>query len=142
MIKLWNRKTVSVNSRKNRRSRSFCLLKYCVLNKSPQKTAVVNSRDISASGAGFVSDEKLPLNAILEIDIYLPPLKDFITVMANVVRELKIRDSNQYFIGTQFTAVDPREKSKINSYIESLAKDPATRIYLDKKAGYFKRSLL
>jgi|GEM_PF-4237173 c-di-GMP-binding flagellar brake protein YcgR len=136
------RKLASKNSRELRRFRSFCLLKYSVLNRMPQKTTMVNPKDINAKGTLFVSDEYIPLNSLLELDLYLPPLKDFITIMAKVARVQKARDDDRYFVGTQFTAMDPADKLRIHSYIEKQAKDPDMQRYFDKRAGYFKRSLL
>jgi len=136
------KKSTSENSREHRRFRSFCLLKYSVLNRTPQKTTMVNPQDINAKGALFVSDEHLPLNALLELDLYLPPLKDFITIMAKVARVQKAKGDDRYFVGMQFTAMDPADKLRINSYIEKQAKDPDMQKYFDKRARFFKRSLL
>jgi len=142
MPKMFNKNAISTNTREHRRFRSFSLLKYCLLNDPTQKTFLVNPRDVSARGASFVSDLNLPLNTILEADIYLPPLKDFVTVMANVVRVLKLKNRTQYLVGIHFRAIDPENKFRIDSYITKTAKNPSMQRYFDKKAAHFHRSFL
>lgn len=141
MLKLLANKVVTKNSRQARRCRTFGLLKYCVLNRSPQQTILVNPRDISANGVAFISDTSLPVKAILEIDIYMPPLNGFITVIAHVARVVKIKDSDRYLIGAHFAAMDPADRSRINDHIEKLAKDQANQQYLDKEANSFRRQI-
>jgi c-di-GMP-binding flagellar brake protein YcgR len=142
MPKVFDKKIKTEDSRQTRRFRSFCLLKYSISSSSVQKTTIVNPRNISAKGASFISDDKLSLDVIFEADIYLPPLKDFVTVMAKTVRVLKIKDTQEYWVGVRFTAIDPADKIRINSYIEDAAKDPQMYRYLDKKGRYFKRRSL
>ncbi|MBI4336177.1 MAG: PilZ domain-containing protein [Candidatus Omnitrophica bacterium] len=142
MLKIFGKKVAYEDSRAKRRVRAFCLLKYSVLNKMPQKTTVVNPKDISASGTAFICDENLPVNSMLEVDIYMPPLKDFITVMASVVWVSKIKDTERFVVGVRFTAMDQEEKMRLNSYIAKLSKDPTMHPYLDRKARRFKRQNL
>lgn len=141
MPALFDKKIISQDSRGARRFRSFGLLRYSPAGSTGKKT-IVNPRNISARGASFISEESLNANSLLEIDIYLPPLNDFITVIANVVRVLKIKDTDQYWVGVRFTAIDPADRNRINSYIEEMAKNPSMYRYLDKKAKYFKRRFL
>ncbi len=132
----------SQDSRAFRRARSFCLIKYSLLSADPQKKIMVNARNISAGGTLFVSDTDLPKGTMLEMEIYLPPLKDFVTVLANVVEALKARDEDQYLVRVRFTAMDAEDRKRINFYIENLANNPFVSRYLDRKAAVFKRRFL
>lgn len=138
MIPFWKR-VISEDGRQHRRLRTHCLIKYSFANDPSAKKRVVTTRNISSSGALFISDLPLPKNALLEAEIYLPPFKNFFTVMASVARVEKIRETDQYWGGIHFTAIDPNEKETINSYIEDLAKHPAMHKFLDKKSKVFKR---
>ncbi|MCX5715571.1 MAG: PilZ domain-containing protein [Candidatus Omnitrophica bacterium] len=128
------------DTRRFRRLRSFSLLKYRMANSLTRKSAVVNPREISAAGASFIGDANLPKDAILEMEICLPPLKGFITAIAKVVKCAKIKGAKQYMVNVCFTAMDPADKARINAYIDDVAKDPARQRYLDRKEDIFIRT--
>lgn len=140
MIRLFKKKMLSEDSRVHRRLRSFCLIKYNLVNNPAHKKTVTNARDISAGGVLFTSDANFPKGSMLEMDIYLPPLKNFFTAMANIVDTTKIKGTKQYWARARFTAIDPEDKKRIQAYVEHISKDPSMHKHLDKKAPRFKRT--
>lgn len=137
---LFNKRVFTADGRAYRRLRSFCLIKYMLVNDPQQRRILANTKDISAGGIQFVSDANIPTGAVLEVDIYLPPLNDFFTAMALVVSSENAREGNKYFVRVRFTAIDPDDRKRINSYIEHFSRDPALKKFLDKKRGKFSRS--
>jgi len=138
---MFKSKLLSADSRTSRRFRSFGLIKYSLASKASGKTSLSNPRDISSGGTSFVCDETLPMHSMLELDIYLPPLDDFIMAIGKVVNSFLVKGTDRHLVGVQFTAMDPENKKRLSSYIEGIAKDSRMQRYLDKKGKYFKRSL-
>lgn len=140
MLTFW-KKVAAEDSRNYRRFKAHCLIKYSLANKATTKKIVITPRDISADGTLFVSDTTMPKNALMEMDVYLPPLKDFFTVMGSVIRADKIKGTDQYLVAIRFTAMDPKERGSIDSYIDDVSKKPGMERFLDKKRKIVKRQV-
>lgn len=139
---IFRKSVISENTRRYRRLRAYCLIKYSCPTDPTLKKHLVTPRDFSAGGVLFISDRPVDKNKVLEVDIYLPPLKDFFMAMAKVVRVVKIKETEQYWIGLRFTAMDPKEKEVIDSYIQRLAQDPSMKRYLDSSGRWFRRKIV
>lgn len=139
MPSLFKKRLVSQNRRLYRRARSFCLIKYSFLNDPAHKQTLVNPKNISAGGLAFISKTDLTTGAMLDMEMYLPPLKGFFTLIGTIVKTSKIKDTNQYLIRINFKAIDAEDRKRINAYIEEMARHPLMNRYLDKKSQNFKR---
>lgn len=139
MPTFFKRHLINKDDRMFRRARSFCLIKYSRSNDPAHKKTLVNPRNISADGVMFISDTNFTAGTMLDMDIYLPPLKNFFTVIGNIIKSSKIKGVNQYLVRLHFKAMNPDDKKHINTYIEQLAKNPLISRYIDKKTTNFKR---
>jgi c-di-GMP-binding flagellar brake protein YcgR len=135
------RRTISQDSRVFRRVRAFAIIKYSITGDPAHSKTVVNPRNISAGGALFMVNKKLSKGTIMDIELYLPPLKDFFSIVASVVDSSRIDKSRKYWTRIKFTAIAQEDRRSISAYIEDLANDPEASRYLDKKGLMFKRNL-
>ena len=133
------KRAISGNTRQFRRFKSFGLIKYTLLKGTLHKDVVINPKDISAGGTLFISDADLPQGRILEMDIYLPPLKDFFTVIGRIISSAKIKNAKKYLIRVCFMTMDQQEKKIINSYVENIARQSFAHRFMDKPCGTYKR---
>jgi len=135
------KRTLSRDSRVFRRARAFGIIKYSITGDPAHSKTLVNPRNISAGGALFIVNKKLPKGTIMDIKLYLPPLKDFFSMVASVVDSSRIDNSGEYWTRIEFTAITQEDRRSISAYIEDLANDPEVSRYLDKKGLMFKRKL-
>ena len=138
---LFKHPIISRDSRIFRRARAFGIIKYAITGDPAHSKTLVNPRNISAGGALFMMNKKLPKGTIMDIELYLPPLKDFFSIEASVVDSSRIDDSGEYGTRIKFTAITEEDRRSINAYIEDLANDPESAKYLDEKGLMFKRNL-
>ena len=136
---LFKKRLISQNNRLFRRMSSFCLIKYSLLNDPAHKKTLVNPKNISAGGLAFISSRDFTAGAILDMDMYLPPLKGFFTLIGAIAKTLKIKDTGQYLVRINFKAIDAEDRKRINAYVEEMARHPLLSKYFDKKSISFER---
>jgi len=77
------------------------------------------SKDISAGGVLFVSDESLSVGSILELKIELPDGKEPIESMARVVRVEEKEEGKHYDVAVCFLDITSAERVRLNKYIDA-----------------------
>ncbi len=138
---MFAKRIISQESRAFRRARAFGIIKYSVAGDPEHKKVLANPRSISAGGALFIADKKFIKGTVIDLELYLPPLKGFFNVVSSVVDSSRIGNLEEYWIRIKFTAINPEDRRTINNYIEGMAKDPEMAKYLDKSGASFKRRL-
>ncbi|MCM8781052.1 MAG: Flp pilus assembly complex ATPase component TadA [Candidatus Omnitrophica bacterium] len=81
----------------------------------PEQLSV--TKNISAAGLLFISDEPIALASVLELNIELPDGKEPIQCLARVVRIEEI--NNRYDVGVCFLDITAADKARLNKYVES-----------------------
>ncbi len=133
------KREVRENNRAFRRARSFCIIKYCLAGDQVKQKTLANPRNLSAGGLLFAAQKHFPKDTMLDIDMYIPPLKGFFTVVATVVNSAREGAAGEYAIRVKFTAIDPEARKHINNLIEEMANNPSLSQYLDKGGSKPKR---
>jgi Tfp pilus assembly pilus retraction ATPase PilT len=84
---------------------------------SPEQLSV--TKDVSAGGLLFVSNEPVPIGSILELKIELPDSKEPIECLARVVR-IEEREADQnYNIAVCFLDITGAQKARMNKYVKT-----------------------
>ena len=84
---------------------------------NPEQLSV--TKDISAGGLLFVSNEPVPIGSILELKIELPDSKELIECLARVVR-IEEREADQnYNIAVCFLDITGAQKARMNKYVKT-----------------------
>ncbi|MEI6631292.1 MAG: PilZ domain-containing protein, partial [bacterium] len=83
----------------------------------PEQLSV--TRDISAGGMLFVSNEPLDIGSILEMKIELPDNEEPIECLARVVRIDEAGDVNSYNVAVCFLDITGAQRSRLNKYIKT-----------------------
>ena len=84
---------------------------------SPEQLSV--TKNISAGGLLFFSDEALPIGSILELKIELPNGQESIECLAKVVRVEEIEEEKNYNIAVCFLDITGAHRARLNRYVES-----------------------
>ncbi|MFH1655939.1 MAG: PilZ domain-containing protein [Candidatus Omnitrophota bacterium] len=117
------------NEKKFEEKRKFARLntsvdvQYTVLEIKAAKEA--KTKDISAGGICIIADEKLEVDCILGISVYLSGESMPITAKGKVVwtRPFQVGKENQHFdVGVEFTEISPEDRKKIDQYVFSFLK--------------------
>jgi hypothetical protein len=77
------------------------------------------TKNISAGGVLFFSNESLPVSAIIELKMELPDGEGSIDCLARVVRVEEAGQENLYNIGVCFLDITGAERARLNKFIES-----------------------
>lgn len=80
------------------------------------------TKNISAGGLLFVSDESLPMGSILEMAIEAPGNAGPIKCLARVVRVEEIEKGIDYDIGVCFLDISSAERARLDRYVETRLK--------------------
>jgi type II secretory ATPase GspE/PulE/Tfp pilus assembly ATPase PilB-like protein len=83
----------------------------------PEQLSV--TRDISAGGLLFISNESLEIGSILELKIELPNDEEPIECLARVVRIDETDQANAYNVAICFLDIAGAERSRLNKYIQA-----------------------
>ena len=83
------------------------------------KSAFANTQtvDISRHGIGFISDQEIPLNENIVVEIALTPDTEPVLVRGIVKWVRKISDADQYRIGMTLAEVISGSQSRLNQYL-------------------------
>ena len=84
---------------------------------APEQHSV--TKNISAGGLVFVSDELLPIGAIAELNIELPDGGKPIECLARIVRIEEIEPEKTYDTAACFLDIASAQRARLNKYIES-----------------------
>jgi hypothetical protein len=84
---------------------------------SPEQLSV--TKDISAGGLLFFSDEVLPIGSILELKIELPNGQESIECLAKVVKVEEIEEEKNYNIAVCFLDITGAQRARLNRYVET-----------------------
>ncbi|MCM8796250.1 MAG: Flp pilus assembly complex ATPase component TadA, partial [Candidatus Omnitrophica bacterium] len=76
------------------------------------------TKDISAGGLAFYTNEPLPIGSILELNLELPDGKENIECLARVVRIDEIEEEKKYNIAVCFLDITGAERTRLNKYVE------------------------
>ena len=77
------------------------------------------TKNISAGGVLFFSNESLPVSAIIELKMELPDGEGSIDCLARVVRVEEAGQEHLYNIGVCFLDITGAERARLNKFIES-----------------------
>ncbi|MDP3731808.1 MAG: ATPase, T2SS/T4P/T4SS family [Candidatus Omnitrophota bacterium] len=83
---------------------------------TPEQLSV--TKDISAGGLLFVSDELIPVGAILELKIELPNGEESVECLARTVRVEEVVPQKHYNIAVCFLDITGAQRGRLNKYIE------------------------
>jgi c-di-GMP-binding flagellar brake protein YcgR len=75
------------------------------------------TKNISAGGLVFISDEFLAFGTVIEINIDLPQSQETIQCLGRVVR-IKELDKNRYDIAVCFLDMTGSQRSKLDKYVK------------------------
>lgn len=84
---------------------------------TPEQLSV--TKDISAGGLLFFSNEVLPIGSILELNLELPNGGESIECLARVVRVEEIEEEKNYHIAVCFLDITGAQRARLNRYVES-----------------------
>jgi len=79
------------------------------------------TKDISAGGIAFFSNEDMPPLSQVELEVNFPTVKHAIKVTARVIRTDPTHEKGVYKIAAQFTKIDENDKLAIDAYIKSVS---------------------
>ena len=82
---------------------------------TPEQLSV--TKDISAGGLLFFSDEVLPIGSILELNLELPNGQESIECLARVVRVEEIEEEKNYHIAVCFLDIAGAQRARLNRYV-------------------------
>jgi len=80
------------------------------------------TKNISASGLLFISDELLPIGSMLEFKIELPDTGEHMEFLARVVRVEELVENKEYDIAACFLDATGAQRNKLNRYVEQEAR--------------------
>lgn len=135
---LIERRTKIPNSRRFKRVRAACLLKYKVQGQG--KFRVVNAKDISAGGLSFWTDERIPESSILDLEIFISPDQPPVTSVGRVVQVRKDRTGSVYQVAVSFLDVKREEREGLARLADQLLEDKDTQSLVDHGEWVNRRS--
>ena len=101
----------------------YHLAKYRVISRPDQEEKVVTSvKDISGGGICLLSDEDLPLEAILQVHIRFPGVEQAIPCLVKVCWKRYLKGIKKYRVGAQFVEIEDILRNEIVGRIESVRK--------------------
>jgi c-di-GMP-binding flagellar brake protein YcgR len=118
------------NARRYKRLKADYLVKYKVYDY-PGAPSVSNIKDISAGGLRFWSRENLPLGALLQMSVLLPPVDREIKTIAKVVRVRPAQHGFFNYAAVSFIELSGRDQEAIDDFVEYIAKTEAARDLID-----------
>ncbi|MCM8831366.1 MAG: PilZ domain-containing protein [Candidatus Omnitrophica bacterium] len=98
------------------------LLKYKIIKKPEDIKVLSFVRNISACGVLFYTQEYIPLNSIIEIEIFFPQDEKAIKLLSKVVRVNFLPKVGGFSIGAEFINIDKDTQEIINSKILNVYK--------------------
>ena len=126
---LFRKKVKAPNARRFKRFRANYLVKYEVSKGTAGR--VTNARDIGAGGLRFWSEEKLPESSLLNVSIYIPPLKRVVEGVVRVLRVRRVKKTMAYSIAVSFLDLKHEDREAINRFAESISTDRKMRFMID-----------
>ena len=126
---LFRKKVKAPNTRRFKRFRADFLVKYEVGKGAAGR--ITNARDIGAGGIRFWSEEKLPESSLLNVSIYLPPLKRVVEGVVRVLRARRVKKTVLYSIAVSFLDLKQEDRAAINQFAEGLSSDRKTQFLID-----------
>lgn len=134
----FRKKTKLANTRRFKRFRADFLVKYQVDPKGGAK--ITNARDVGAGGIKFWSEEKIPESSLLNVSIYMPPLKRVVEGVVCVLRVRKVKKTFLYSIAVSFLDLKQEDREEINRFAEGLSKEKGAQFLLDHADVVVRRS--
>lgn len=124
----WPRKLKMWNSRRFKRVRSACLVKYEIPGHEPR---VTNIKDLGAGGLSFWTDEAIPKSSVLNLGIFISPDEPPIQTTASVVRVSQARERSVYRVAVCFLELGRSEREALNRFAEAISEDPELEALVD-----------
>jgi len=87
---------------------------------APEQLSV--TKDISAGGMVFISDEPTPIGSILEVKIELPNGEEPVECLARVVRIEEGETEGKYSIAVCFLDITGAQRTRLNKYVQAEVK--------------------
>lgn len=96
------------------------VIEYSFMDKeSPEEAAF--TRDVGAGGISIIVNEKIELEVLLILKIYLPDYNDPVKAKGKVVwrqeSAFKLPQTTRYDIGIEFFEISDEDKQKISEYV-------------------------
>ena len=126
---LFRKKTKLLNARRFKRFRADFLVKYEVGKGTAGR--ITNARDIGAGGVRFWSEEKLPESSLLNVSIYLPPLRRTVEGVVRVLRVRRVKKTLLYSIAVSFMDLKQEDREAINQFAEGLSQEKGAQFLID-----------
>ncbi len=126
---LFRKKVKAPNARRFKRFRADFLVKYEVGQGTTGR--VTNARDVGAGGLRFWSDEKLPESSLLNVSIYIPPLKRVVEGVVRILRVRRVKKTTSYSIAVSFLDLKQEDREAIDQFAEGLSADRKTQFLID-----------
>lgn len=123
-LKMWN-------SRRFKRVRSACLVKYEIQGQGGPH--VTNARDLGAGGLSFWTDQAVPESSILNLSIFISPDEPPIQTTASVVRVSRARERSIYCVAVCFLELGRCEREALDRFAEALSEDPELEALVDHR---------
>ncbi|MDD5583760.1 MAG: PilZ domain-containing protein [Candidatus Omnitrophica bacterium] len=103
--------------RKFTRLQVYHLLKYKIIKKPEEIRTLSFVRNISAGGALFFTQEYIPLESVVDLEMVFPSHEASVTIRAKVVRVNFIKKMEGFEVGVEFLEVDQKVRDFINKKI-------------------------
>ena len=107
--------------RKYMRLDADCAVNYIKLSKDLKLVKDIAessySEDISAGGIKFITSEPYSIGTVIELQIKIPPVEQFIAMIGKVVRSNK-KDKDHYEIALSFIWIKDKNIKIIDDYIK------------------------
>lgn len=114
-------------NRKFVRLRMHHLLKYKIIKQPEEERAISFIRDISAGGALFHTQEYIPLESIVILEIVFPAEAETVVVHARVVRVKFLQKVGIFAIGVEFIDMNQNTREFINKKVLMIYKHEKER---------------
>lgn len=126
---LFGKRMKTQDTRRFKRFRVSYLVRYQVNGKGEPR--ITNARDISAGGLRFWTKEALAPSSVLDISIYLPPLRRSVEAVSQVLRVRRSRDEFIYSVAVSFLDIKEEDQKELRNFAESLSKDRDGKFMID-----------
>ena len=105
---------------KRRHERNLCNLKmtYTILSSvdsTPFEYGVAHSKDLSESGVCVVTEHKIDVPILMQLNINLPMRPFHLLILAKALRSRHLEETGLYEVGLKFVGILPPEFKKLVS---------------------------
>jgi len=121
------------NTRAYPRLKASYLVKYMLSDAGSghEITGTANTRDISPGGLRFWLNESFPKNALVRLQILIPPAGQSISAFAKVVRVEPEGQENIHSVSLSFLEISKEDQQTLRDLIERIAGSPDRHRLID-----------